>query len=119
MACLLVERGRPSEGQYIFNELQDVLPKGHSIIYNNALCEYLAKNYEKSLIILESPKSNITIKNSSLYALILTILQEFEKAELRWKFKYMRNPSLKTIYELASFFHEKAKQYFSKNMVDI
>lgn len=58
-------------------------------------------------------------RNSPLYGLVLTQLNELEQAEIKWKYICLRNPGLKSWYSLASFFHEKAKKYFQKNTSNI
>lgn len=55
------------------------------------------------------------MRETKLYALVLTILGEFDKAECRWKYICLRNPGLKTLYSFYSFLHEKAQKYFQKN----
>ncbi len=48
VGCLMAERGRYAEANYIFNSYKEFLPSKSEFIYNFAFCEFLCKNFEKS-----------------------------------------------------------------------
>ena len=108
-ACLLAEKGRIKDSLLIFRSFQDITENSSPLLYNLALAEFLDRNYEKALIILESPKSGSENRKSDLYAFLNILLNKYDKAEKVFKYKYMQNPSLSSYYNYVSFLLKKIK----------
>lgn len=113
-ACLMAERGRFSEGLFIVNKISESLKSGHFCFYNLALMEFLKGNFEKAATIFESQKSSLELKKKDLYGIVLTKTKNFKEAENYWKFKFMRNPTIFSQYNLSAFHHELSNYFFRK-----
>jgi len=53
-AITFAERGRPREAMDVMNICKEVAPSNRAVLYNLAFMEYLNKNHEKSMTIIES-----------------------------------------------------------------
>ena len=114
-ACLLAERGRVKDSLTIFRSFIDVLEGDSPLLYNLALAEFLDKNYEKAITILESPRSGRENRKSELYAFLNMLLGNFEVAEKVFKYRYMREPNLFSYYNYISFLLKKIKNLCFNN----
>lgn len=119
VGCLLAERGRINDSLKIFHSFQDVVDINSPLLYNLALAEYIAGNYEKGLIIIESPKSYYKLKYEIVCALMNLMVEKYAQAEKVLKYRYLREPSLASLYNYVACLHKRIKDLFTKKEAKI
>lgn len=119
VASLLSERGRTNDSLAIFRSFQDIIETNSPLLYNMAIAEYLAGNFEKAMIILESPKSHYKLKYDILYGILNILLEKYGQAEKTLKYRYIRNPGLMNLYNYVACLHKRVKDLFVKKEVRI
>lgn len=119
VASLLAERGRANDALKIFRSFQDILDNNSPLWYNLAVAEYVAGNFEKAIIILESPKSYYKLRYDVLYCLLNVLIEKYAHAEKVLKYRYLKEPGLFSLYNFVSCLHKKVKDLFIKKEAKI
>jgi outer membrane protein assembly factor BamD (BamD/ComL family) len=96
-AVNFAERGRFREAIEVINVCKEAAPNNQQVLYNLAFLEYLNKNHEKSMTIIESYLQKYDVNSNEhiemLYMLNKFKLKKFPEARRRMKLMILRNPN--------------------------
>lgn len=116
-AVNFAERGRFREAIEVINVCKEAAPNNQQVLYNLAFLEYLNKNHEKSMTIIESYLQKYDVNSNEhiemLYMLNKFKLKKFPEARRRMKLMILRNPNLyKNMYNFGALMNEYVSHIF-------
>lgn len=108
-AAMLLERGRLADAMKVFNQFQNIIRDNPLILHNQSIVDLYTTNVDRIVLRFESIKEPTKSVYKAIYALAYTIREEWAKAERIWKYRLLKEPSLKNWFNFAAFLDERLK----------